>query len=83
MGNNEHRHKNNKVNKKRQKNSINDKEKINTTKKGNGMKKVQVQMKCQAKINGKTPEYKSSNQKYSTFEAKLCPGINLIFFRGA
>ena len=55
MGNYEHKHKENEINKK-QKNRINYEEKRNTTTNRNDMKKVQVQQQkeCQTKIMRKT-----------------------------
>ena len=55
MGNYEHKHKDNEINKK-QKNRINYEEKVNTTTNRNDMKKVQVQQQkeCQMKIMRKT-----------------------------
>ena len=46
------------------------------------MKKVQVQQqkKYQTKMKRNTPEHRSSNQKYTTCQAKRCPGINLMSF---
>ena len=58
MGNNEHKHNDNKILKNDEKNCINYKEKINTTTKVNEMKKVQVQQQkeCPTKMKRRTPE---------------------------
>ena len=42
--------------------------------------RAKQQKECQTKIMRKTPEQRSSNQKYLTCQAKRCPGIKLIFF---
>ena len=88
MGKNEHKHKDNKINKKQQqqqKNRINSEEKTNTTTNKNDMKKSAstTAKECQTKIMRKAPEQRSSNQKYLTCQAKHCPGIKLIFFETA
>ena len=41
---------------------------------------VQQKRECQAKIKRKTPEQRSSSQKYLTCQAKPCPGNKLIHF---
>ena len=49
------------------------------------MKKVLVQKQeeCLTKIKRKTPEQRSSNQKYLTCQAKRCPDSKLVFFCAA
>ena len=48
-------------------------------------KRVQVQQKIkyQTRMKRKKPEYRSSNQKFLTCQAKHCPGIKQIFFWAA
>ena len=41
---------------------------------------VQQKKKCQTEIKRKTSEQRSSNQIFLIFQAKGCPGIELILF---
>ena len=84
-GNNEHKHKNSKINGKQQKNCLICKGKISNTTKGNEMKKVQIQQqkKCRTKIKRKTPEHRFSYKNVLICQAKRCPSIKLIFFCAA
>ena len=84
-GNNEHKHKNSKINGKQKKNCLNCKGKISNTTKGNEMKKVQMQQqnKCQTKMKRKMPEHRFSYKKLSICQAKRSPSIKLMFFCAA